>query len=475
VARTIRRTRVRLTVASAGIFALVAVLGAVAVWLTVNRIEMGAIDASLQSQAATVTAALNDQNGQVTLSGGDALPTDTPEGVAVGVTLVAGGHASTTAGPAVGAAESEQLAAAAGARGTSVFSNTSAAGQPLRVLAVPVTGNSDVLVLSRSLTETNRSLLQLALGLAAVVVVLIAAVALLGYRLAGRALRPVREMAVMAREISDRDLHRRIDLDLPDDELGQLAATLNEMLARLETAFGGLQRFTADAAHELRAPLTLMRTELETALRRRARPSLDESEMRSLLEETNRLSRMADQLLLLARADAGELGVSWTTVDVSDLVEETADRWRATAAGQGVEIRAAAPDTGALQGDPELLRRLLDNLLSNAVRHTPAGGVVTVAAGLDDGQWLITVADTGTGVPTELRGRLFDRFSRAAGARGRDQGGAGLGLSLAAAIVAAHGGAISLRTAAPRGAVFEVRLPIRQASARMENVATAPG
>jgi signal transduction histidine kinase len=184
---------------------------------------------------------------------------------------------------------------------------------------------------------------------------------------------------------------------------------------------------------------------------------------------------MADQLLLLARADAGELGVSWTTVDVSDLVEETADRWRATAAGQGVEIRAAAPDTGALQGDPELLRRLLDNLLSNAVRHTPAGGVVTVAAGLDDGQWLITVADTGTGVPTELRGRLFDRFSRAAGARGRDQGGAGLGLSLAAAIVAAHGGAISLRTAAPRGAVFEVRLPIRQASARMENVATAPG
>jgi heavy metal sensor kinase len=296
--------------------------------------------------------------------------------------------------------------------------------------------------------------------LGVIVIVLVAVAGVAGYLLAGRALRPVHVIASTARELSEQSLHRRIELNLPADELGELVNTFNDMLARLEASFDSLRRFTADAAHELRAPLTILRTEAEVALSRE-RPAAEYREsIVSLLQELERLSRTAEQLLLLARADAGSLAGGHASVDLTDLVEETVDRWRAVAATRAITVSADAPGQAVIQGDNDLLRRMLDNLIDNAIRHAPDGGRVTVALADLGGTAELSVTDSGSGVDPALRETVFERFTRADPARQRETGGAGLGLALCAAIAQAHGGSIRLDAGAGAGARFVVRLPI---------------
>jgi heavy metal sensor kinase len=284
---------------------------------------------------------------------------------------------------------------------------------------------------------------------------------LLAHRQTGRALEPVRSIASMARSISEHDLHRRVDIVVPPDELGELVATFNGMLARLDDSFEGLRRFTADASHELRTPLALMRTELEGALARERGP---EENRRVLLEiqlEVDRMTRMVDRLLMLARADAGSLHPALTPVDVADTLYEAAARWRAEAKRKAVRIEVQAPDSGRVKADPDLLRRILDNLLDNAVRHTPTHGTVQLSAELEAGGWRLDVHDGGPGVPAEARPLLFRRFARLDGARDRSNGGAGLGLALSKAIAEAHGGSLVLVDNGSSGALFRLRLPER--------------
>jgi signal transduction histidine kinase len=177
-----------------------------------------------------------------------------------------------------------------------------------------------------------------------------------------------------------------------------------------------------------------------------------------VLVETERLSRMVDQLLFLARADAGALVANVREVDVADLLVETVSRWRPLAQQKRVELAADIPESGTLQGDADLLRRMLDNLLDNALRHTPEGGVVTISCSREPENWSIAVQDTGPGVDEALRPSLFERFTRADQARSRETGGAGLGLSLSAVIARIHGGRISLDEKGP-GARFVTVLP----------------
>jgi two-component system heavy metal sensor histidine kinase CusS len=230
------------------------------------------------------------------------------------------------------------------------------------------------------------------------------------------------------------------------------------MLDRLEQAFENLQRFTADAAHELRAPLALMRTQVEVTLRRQRAPAEYVAGYRFLMGEIERLSRLADQLFLLARADAGALVPERAPLDLSDLVEEVVERWRPMAREREARLQGRTVGTGMIAADEELLRRVLDNLIDNGLRHTPRGGSVTVEARHMEREWQIVVHDTGPGVEPGVRPRLFERFARADAARARATGGAGLGLSLCAAIVNAHGGSIALEEAAT-GARFVPRLP----------------
>jgi heavy metal sensor kinase len=412
------------------------------------RLEIGALDDSLAAQAQALSAGIDANNGQVTFQGGDTLPGQTPYGIAVDALLVdAHGAVLDRSGQAPSPTAMAATVRAALSANQPVVTSVDINGVRQRVRAQRVSaGNVQnvVLLVSRSTTEEDNTMHRVALLLIGVLVLLTAVASALGYLVAGRALRPVRLIAATARDISERDLHRRIELDLPPDELGELAATFNAMLDRLEASFAGLQRFTADAAHELRAPLAVMRAEVDVSLQHARSAEEARATIDGLRGEIERLSRLADQLLVLARADARALVPRVETIDLPDFLEEALARWRPLIAERGLRLATDLPDFGQVDADGELLRRVIDNLLDNAAKYTPAGGAVSVSAVRDDGWWRIEVADTGPGIPAALRGTLFERFSRGDPARARDSGGAGLGLALCAAIAQAHGGGMSL-------------------------------
>jgi signal transduction histidine kinase len=270
----------------------------------------------------------------------------------------------------------------------------------------------------------------------------------------------VRQIATLAESIGESDLHHRVEVRAPDDEVGQLVATFNRMLARLESSFQALRSFTADASHELRSPLAVMATELEYGLGRRRSPADSERVMRVLQEEVRHMSEMVEKLLTLARLDAGELRPARERLDVTDFVQEAATRWLSTAERHGVRLEVHTPESGTVLADPVLTRRILDNLLDNAIRHSPAGGEVGVSATLGGGSWRISVSDQGPGIAPEQRSRIFERFATADHVRARVRaGGAGLGLPLSSAFARLQGGELRLTEAAGWGAVFVVRLP----------------
>ncbi|MBJ7603818.1 MAG: HAMP domain-containing protein [Candidatus Dormibacteraeota bacterium] len=281
----------------------------------------------------------------------------------------------------------------------------------------------------------------------------------LAWLLVGRTLRPVRAIAAAARDIGDQELDRRVTVPAPPDEVGELKATFNEMLARLEKSFKSLRQFTADASHELRSPLTLMRTEVDVALTRQRTPLEYQRVLGRVQREIEHLGRVADQMLLLAQADAGQLLPQRVALDVPDLTEEVAARWRRTALERGIELRVDAPEAGIVLADPDLVRRVLDNLLDNALRHSPETGQVNLSAARQGQEWWFEVSDEGAGVPIGIRESVFERFTRADSARGRRSGGAGLGLALSAAVARAHGGTLELLDdPAEMGATFRLRL-----------------
>ena len=454
----LRSTRARLALTYVTAFAAMAGVAGVALWLALAHLEYAAVDGELTAQARVISGGLNVGNGQVNFRSDSPLPGQTKHGIAITALLVSrAGRVIDQSGNSTNPGALVKAIGHGAARGSP--STLTVAGHVERVLVLPVTGSHALLVLAQPIAQLQQGLAVTAILLVTLVVGLIVANALLGYWVAGRALRPVQVMAATARDISEHDLGRRLRLDLPPgDELGELAATFDAMLARLEAAFEGLRRFTADAAHELRAPLTLMRSQLEVTLRHDRTPEDYRASHRVLLEEIERLSRMAEQLLLLARADAGALVAQRLTIELDDFVEEVVSRWQPLARRRGVHMQTNVNPGDVITGDPDLLRRCLDNLVDNALRHTPSGGHVVVLSALDGAWWTLTVDDTGPGVDSALRAHLFERFARADPARTPSDGGAGLGLSLCHAIAVAHGGRIRLAASA-RGARFVVRLP----------------
>ncbi|MGA9776551.1 MAG: ATP-binding protein [Candidatus Dormiibacterota bacterium] len=460
----LRRTRVRLTLAYTVGAAVVLSAGGVAFWLVFSDLSLAAIDNSLRGEAQILAAGLHASGESVLFNGSSTLPSRAPDGSSIGALVVASdGRVVDQAGQAVRARTVLATLRAIPKAGTApVLDTVVAGGMSQRALVQRIDvggGQTDVLVLNRPLDEYQQSLHLAAALLGVTGLVLAVGSALSAYWLAGRVLRPVRIITVTARDLSEHSLDRRLNLNLPDDELGSLAQTFNQMLDRLEASFSALQRFTADAAHELRGPLTALRSEVEVVLRRPRGPEAYRDSLGIVLAETERLSRVTDQLLLLARADVGTLEPACRTIDAFDLLEETAERWRPLAAGTSVTVAVHLPQEGTVWGDPDLLRRLLNNLIENAIRHTPPGGTVTLSCQLGRTQWRLGVQDTGAGVDPALRPILFLPFTGADPGRSREGGGAGLGLALAAAITRAHGGTISLEEGPPQGAHFVVELP----------------
>lgn len=282
-----------------------------------------------------------------------------------------------------------------------------------------------------------------------------------GWWLSRRAVRPIERMSQTAASISATNLSQRINLADVDHELVQLGQVLNAMFERLQTAFEQQARFTADASHELRTPLSVLLSHAELAL---ARPRSAE-EYRSTIETCPRASRrmksLVDDLLTLARADAGRLELKSQAVDLCQLVEECAALLEPLARQREVSLTHGGQPTAAL-GDPDRLAQVVTNLLSNAILYNRPGGRVTCTTTVEGNDAVLTVVDSGMGIAEADRLHIFDRFYRVDPARSCESGGSGLGLAICKSIVAAHGGSIAVTSEVQVGTAFTVRLPRSQ-------------
>ncbi len=285
-----------------------------------------------------------------------------------------------------------------------------------------------------------------------------------GYWLAARALRPVDQVTRLAREIGARNLSLRLPAPDTDDELGRLVATFNQMIDRLQSSFESMQRFTADASHELKTPLAALRVAIDVALSRERSGEEYRRSLTALSEAVERMTGVVDDLLLLARADAGSLPLEREPLRLDELVADVAAALEPLAESRGVRLAAETPSAVTIAGDERWLRQMLYNLIDNAIKYSGEGGSVRVGLEAVDGAARVSVADTGPGIPVEDQGRLFERFYRADQSRARGTagttGGAGLGLAIALWVARSHGGDIQVESRPGEGSVFRVVLPL---------------
>ena len=280
-----------------------------------------------------------------------------------------------------------------------------------------------------------------------------------GYWLATRSLAPLGWMAEQSRRISGSNLHTRLDIGNAAEELTVLAASFNELLARLDQSFESMRRFVADASHELRTPIAVIRGEADVALSHDRGASEYRESLAIILDESRRLSRLVDDLLNLARADAGHVHLQVREFYFNDLLAECCRSVQKLAAARHIDLECRASGDVPFRGDEELLRRLVVNLLDNAIRYTPPGGKVSAELDSQDGDVRVRVSDTGVGIAPDAAPHIFERFYRADKARSREDGGFGLGLAIVKWIAESHHGGVELASRPKAGSTFTVTLP----------------
>jgi heavy metal sensor kinase len=288
----------------------------------------------------------------------------------------------------------------------------------------------------------------------------VVAVALLGSWMAGLALRPLQTAAAQAEEITAAQLDRRLPVRGANDEMDQLSAAFNGVLSRLEATIGEMKQFTASIAHELRTPLTVLRGEAEIALMQGRGEEDYRRVLSSQLEEFDKLTRMINQTLTLARAESGEIRLARSQVDFSGLAAGLVQDMQAVAYARGVDLESEIEPGIHLSGDAGWLERMLLNLMDNAIKFTAPNGRVSVHVSRDKGYAVLRVSDNGCGIAAEALPHIFDRFYRSDQSRSRADEGAGLGLTLVHWIVQQHQGAIEVESQTDRGSVFTIRLPL---------------
>jgi heavy metal sensor kinase len=337
-----------------------------------------------------------------------------------------------------------------------------AAGQEYLIRTQPVVADSGkkYFVQVAASLHRNEEILEQLLGVLALALLLATAIAVTGgFLLIRSSLRPLDNMAMRAQKITSRSLHERMPVSDTGDELQQLSISLNRMIERLEEAFHHISRFSADASHELRTPLTIMRGELETAVQN---PKI-EADVRdtfgAVLEETVRLSKIVDQLLTMSRLDAGEAFLEVSSFDFSELVRTTVEYIRLLAEEKKLALKVDAAAEVQVEGDQSRLQQVVVNLLDNAIKYTPEGGLIRVSVHGEPGKAVLTITDTGIGISEEGQAHIFERFYRTDKARSRELGGIGLGLSIVKSIGAAHGGRVSVQSAEGRGSTFRFEIP----------------
>ena len=335
-------------------------------------------------------------------------------------------------------------------------------GQEMRLDAAPLAvdpGTRTAIIVGRS-TKDIRNVLgvfRYILGVAGITVVILAGLG--GWFLANWTLKPVDRITRTAQDIGESDLSRRIDVD-NDDELGRLAATLNRMIERLEAAFNRQRQFTADASHELRTPLAVIQAEATLALSKERTEAEYRKSLELVSQEIAYMSSIIGKMLFLARSDAGKEPLNLEEVKINELLAEISADIEVLAREKGIHFKLGPLENLTVNGDRVRLRLLLLNLLENAVRYTPAGGSISVAAVGKNGMAFIAINDTGIGIPAEHLPHIFERFYRVDKARSRADGGAGLGLAIARYFAELHGGRIEVESEVGKGSTFSVILPL---------------
>jgi heavy metal sensor kinase len=290
---------------------------------------------------------------------------------------------------------------------------------------------------------------------------LVVLASLLGYWLSGRALAPVNRIIQSAEQIGLQNLSQRLEVPKAADELQRLTITLNAMLERIESSVKRIRQFTANASHDLRTPLSLIRTHAELALRRTRTEAEYRESLSRILSVSEETTQLIESLLTLARFDAGAAHLHFTEMDLTPVLEKTAHQASVLAHSKGLSFSSHLSDeTLFVHGDSAALESLLLAVLDNAVKYTPAGGFVRLRASADSGEVVIEVEDAGVGIAAEDLPRIFDRFFRADQARSREVSGSGLGLSIARWIAETHKGRIEVESQVGAGSLFRITLPL---------------
>jgi len=289
------------------------------------------------------------------------------------------------------------------------------------------------------------------------------AICLCGWFLAGRVLGPVENITQAMRKISAENLNQRLPIGKARDEISRLAETFNSMLSRLEESFRKVNQFSGDASHELRTPLTILKGETEVALRWAKHPDEFRNMLESSMEEIDRMSRIIEDLLTLAKSEAGEKSLEIRELSLSDLLQVLYMQAKTLGEPKGIrpELKLDVTREIRIQGDELRLRQLFLNLIANAVKYTPEGGQLEISLATREDEAVVTVSDTGIGIPEEHLPHIFDRFYRIDKARNREDGGTGLGLAIVQSLAQAHDGRVNVTSIPGEGSTFTVYLPIR--------------
>jgi heavy metal sensor kinase len=344
-----------------------------------------------------------------------------------------------------------------------VYEGREVQGAPLRLMSqrITVRGNLYTVQVAAPMHEIYEAFDRLKWFFSVAIPVLLMTATAGGYWISRRALAPVDRITTEARQISIGNLSERLTVPSTGDELQRLSETLNSMLARLDDSVRTVRQFTADASHEFRAPVTLIRTTAELALRKDRTKEEYRQALQQVLTESEQTTQLVDSLMLLARADSGADGLNLIPMDLADAIREACRQGEKLAQAKGIELSWTASDRPLLvRGDPQALRRLFLILIDNAVKYTPPGGKVSVATEVDEGSAFVKVKDTGIGIAEQDLPHVFDRFWRADKARSREDGSMGLGLSIAKWIADRHSADVSVMSKLGGGSTFAVRIPL---------------
>jgi heavy metal sensor kinase len=471
----LRSIRVRLTLWYVLLLALFLVVFSGGLYLALRVALHRELDETLRNGALLIADGLQlDDQGHLVAASGQVSSTKRREEERIWRVLDASGRAvAQTVAHEMEFQPIERGTLEAALAGRDAFQTVALEEESLRVYTTPVhqqgrvVGVVQVGLSLEDVTETLDTVLWI-LRLSLPLTLVAASVG--GYFLADRALRPVDRITRTVQSITASDLSRRLNFDLPDDELGRLADTLDAMIARLDAAFRRQRSFTADASHELRTPLTVIKGDLSVALGRPRDVDYYHGVLTEVDEEVDQMSRLVDRLLSLARADAEGIAINRETVDLGILLTDVVAQVRPLAGAKGLELTSQIETNLTARVDPDVVTQIVLNLLDNAIKYTPAGRVrlgahrtVQKSSGPnvhDTHELQIAVSDEGPGISGEHLPHIFERFYRVDRARSRELGGAGLGMSIARELARAHGGDITVRSVLGEGSTFTVHLPL---------------